>query len=213
LDLSSHILNEDLRCLVVADDPFVRKTLGSALRAAIPGATIDVSHTLDNVDVSVDVIVWDVGARHERVLDLLEETRVPLIPVVVLLPTQAGTREAVAWGARGVLARDVDDEGLSAAVRAVRTGVSVIDTQLLGAALRKDQPVVRTSTPGERLTAREVQVLGLVAEGLPNKLIADRLNISEHTVKFHINASMTRLGAQSRTEAVVRAVRKGLLLV
>jgi two-component system, NarL family, nitrate/nitrite response regulator NarL len=89
----------------------------------------------------------------------------------------------------------------------------VMDTQLLGAALRKESPVVRSSAPGEKLTAREIQVLGLVAEGLPNKLIADRLNISEHTVKFHINASMTRLGAQSRTEAVVRAVRKGLLLV
>jgi DNA-binding NarL/FixJ family response regulator len=52
-----------------------------------------------------------------------------------------------------------------------------------------------------------------VAAGLPNKAIADRLRISEHTVKFHINAIMGKLGAQSRTEAVVRATQQGLILL
>ena len=54
-------------------------------------------------------------------------------------------------------------------------------------------------------------VLSLVAEGHPNKIIADRLRISEHTAKFHINTIFAKLGATSRTEAVVRAVRQGLL--
>jgi DNA-binding NarL/FixJ family response regulator len=63
------------------------------------------------------------------------------------------------------------------------------------------------------LTPREIEVLQRVAEGLPNKVIADRLHISEHTVKFHLNSLMGKLGAQSRTEAVVRATRLGLLLL
>jgi DNA-binding NarL/FixJ family response regulator len=65
----------------------------------------------------------------------------------------------------------------------------------------------------EALTPREQEVLQLLAEGLPNKTIADSLHISEHTVKFHVNAILSKLGAQSRTEAVVRATRLGLLLL
>jgi DNA-binding NarL/FixJ family response regulator len=63
----------------------------------------------------------------------------------------------------------------------------------------------------EPLTAREQEVLPLLAEGLSNKAIAAQLQISEHTAKFHVNAVLTKLGAQNRVEAVVRAARIGLL--
>jgi DNA-binding NarL/FixJ family response regulator len=65
----------------------------------------------------------------------------------------------------------------------------------------------------EALTPRELEVLQLLAEGLPNKAIARQLNISDHTVKFHVNAIMSKLNAQSRTEAVVQATRLGLILL
>ena len=67
--------------------------------------------------------------------------------------------------------------------------------------------------PAEDLTPRELDVLRLVAEGLPNKEIAHRLDISEHTVKFHVNALLRKLGAHSRTEAVTAATRSGLILL
>ena len=63
----------------------------------------------------------------------------------------------------------------------------------------------------EPLTAREVQVLELLAEGLPNKVIAARLGISDQTVKFHVAAIISKLGASNRTEAVRHAVRRGLI--
>ena len=63
------------------------------------------------------------------------------------------------------------------------------------------------------MTARELAVLRLVAEGLPNKTIAAKLGISEHTVKFHVNAILGKLGVASRTEAVVRATRLGLIFL
>jgi two-component system, NarL family, nitrate/nitrite response regulator NarL len=63
------------------------------------------------------------------------------------------------------------------------------------------------------LTPREIEVLQLVAEGFPNKQIALQLGISEHTVKFHIDAILGKLGAHSRTEAVTRAARLGLLVL
>lgn len=63
----------------------------------------------------------------------------------------------------------------------------------------------------ENLTARELEVLALLAQGLPNKKIATHLTISERTVKFHVNAIMGKLGAANRTEAVVLAAQKGLI--
>lgn len=63
----------------------------------------------------------------------------------------------------------------------------------------------------EPLTAREVQVLELLAEGLPNRAIAERLGISDQTVKFHVASVMAKLGAANRTDAVRRAVREGLV--
>ena len=85
--------------------------------------------------------------------------------------------------------------------------VVALATALLPTRVLEQMPLV------DPLTRRELDVLRLVAEGLPNKAIADRLHISEHTVKFHLNALMGKLGAQSRTEAVVRATRLGLLLL
>ena len=73
-------------------------------------------------------------------------------------------------------------------------------------------PAIREqSAPQAEVTPRELQVLGLMAEGMPNKTIAARLGISEHTVKFHVNALLNKLGAHSRTEAVTRATRMGLI--
>jgi DNA-binding NarL/FixJ family response regulator len=66
-------------------------------------------------------------------------------------------------------------------------------------------------TYSEALTAREIQVLELLAEGLPNKAIAARLHISDQTVKFHVSSISGKLGAANRTDAVRRAVRRGLI--
>jgi two-component system, NarL family, response regulator YdfI len=82
-------------------------------------------------------------------------------------------------------------------------------------ALRRTSPQDTTyeddEGPQEPLTAREVQVLELLAEGLPNKAIAARLQISDQTVKFHVASISGKLGAANRTDAVRRAVRRGLI--
>jgi DNA-binding NarL/FixJ family response regulator len=73
------------------------------------------------------------------------------------------------------------------------------------------QSSIRNPQYSEALTAREIQVLELLAEGLPNKAIAARLGISDQTVKFHVAAISGKLGASNRTDAVRRAVRRGLV--
>ncbi|MBE7453258.1 MAG: response regulator transcription factor [Kofleriaceae bacterium] len=123
---------------------------------------------------------------------------------------------ALAAGARGVVLRDDVGPELVAALAAVKHGLTVIDTALspgLLAAPRADaRPVEhRPRSGGGELTERERQVVALLAEGLSNKLIADRLGISDHTAKFHVNGVMAKLGAGTRTEAVVEAVRRGLV--
>ena len=109
--------------------------------------------------------------------------------------------------------RDQVGPGIHAALAAVRSGLTVMDTSL-ATSLVPNQPVPSTGTPGKgkgELTEREKQVVQLLSEGLSNKLIADRLGISDHTAKFHVNGVMMKLGASTRTEAVVEAMRRGLV--
>lgn len=115
----------------------------------------------------------------------------------------------------GALPRDAGTEEIIAAIIAASNGLTTLDRSLAQEALsglerRRAEPVSEQSEP---LTAREREVLQLLAQGIPNKQIAQRLSISEHTVKFHVSAIMTKLGAASRTEAVTTAARRGLLLL
>jgi DNA-binding NarL/FixJ family response regulator len=112
-------------------------------------------------------------------------------------------------GALAVLPRGVDGPALEAALRAVVEGLAVSDPSL------EPPPLEATGTdlPGENLTERELEVLRLVAQGLTNKAAASRLGIRESTVKDHVNSLLDKLGAQSRTEAVTVALRRGLIAI
>lgn len=117
----------------------------------------------------------------------------------------------------GALPRDASPEEIIAAVTAVAGGLTALDRRMAAATLAAvERPRAAssiTSVSEEPLTAREREVLQLLAQGIPNKQIAQRLHISEHTVKFHVSAIMTKLNAASRTEAVTTAARRGLLLL
>ncbi len=93
---------------------------------------------------------------------------------------------------------------LAAAIAAAASGFSVMPTG-------SDHDVEEDEAPIEGLTAREREVLELVSQGLPNKTTAARLGISDHTVKFHLSSIFSKLGVSTRTEAVRRAVRAGLI--
>src|SRR5205814_4411752 len=102
---------------------------------------------------------------------------------------------------------------LQAAVAAAAQGMTVLPLAL-SRRLLNPRPALHTledGPPNEPLTAREHEVLELISQGLSNKLIARRLQISEHTVKFHISSISSKLGASSRTDAVSRGLRRGLI--
>jgi DNA-binding NarL/FixJ family response regulator len=129
-------------------------------------------------------------------------------PVLALASDPARAREALASGARGVVSRRTTDARLSRALDSILEGLIVIDEELAEDALR---PPARPLGSHETLTPRELEVLELLASGLSNKEIAERLGVSFHTVKFHVNAILGKLGAASRAEAVALAAKAGLL--
>jgi DNA-binding NarL/FixJ family response regulator len=156
-----------------------------------------------------DAVVWDLGWDPSATLESIVELREVGTPVVVLLPNESLAREAWASGVRGLLLRDTDGPILAMALRAAAKGLTVLAPEL--AAVARPSTGGGTAPPVEALTPREQDVLHLLAQGLPNKAIAQRLGVTEHTVKFHLNAILGKLGAQSRTEAVVLAARMGLI--
>jgi DNA-binding NarL/FixJ family response regulator len=112
-----------------------------------------------------------------------------------------------AWG---ILSTDASEDELIAAIYAIDQGLIVAPQRILEP-LWADPPITQSDKLIEQLTPRESEVLGLLAQGLPNKQIALELEISEHTVKFHISSIYTKLNATNRTEAVRLGLRLGLI--
>lgn len=210
-----------VRVAVVSEDPLARAGLGALVAepdgvevVAQGGALTDV---LQRGDVAVDVLLVDgevsagsgaPGAGGEAAVGA------SIVPVVAMVRDTGEARSALSHGARGVVRREASARVLRAAVRAVSDGLVAIDPALGEPwAHEPERAPSVASARADALTPREAEVLQLLAEGLANKEIAARLGISDHTVKFHVNALMAKLGVQSRTEAVVRAARMGWLLL
>ncbi len=166
-------------------------------------------------DVAPDVIVAELDGRDDDALAGVRNAAVDGIPVVLLVPGSA-----VEWadmlrrGVRAILPTNATGSQIAAATEAAAAGLVVLHPAEVETLLHTPQPA--TEAPAalpEVLTAREIGVLRLLAEGLANKEIASRLELSEHTVKFHVASIMGKLGAASRTEAVMLGIRHGIVLI
>ncbi|MCZ6530361.1 MAG: response regulator transcription factor [Chloroflexi bacterium] len=207
-----------MRVIVVGDDPLARAGLANQL-VEVTGLDIVAQIAADDSVSSAyrayapDAVLWDLGWSlessdwRERMSDLVEAGAL----VVTLLPDNSLTIEAWSAGARGLLSRESGPARVRAALNAVNQGLVAVDPALGGALLPTHSATDAFKV--EELTKREHEVLKLLAEGLSNRSIAVQLEISEHTVKYHVNSILRKLGAQSRTEAVVRATRSGLILL
>lgn len=186
-----------LRVVIVSSAPLVRAGLMTILGAF---DDLDVSEAepsrLRSLDA--DVVLCDGSAPDVEV------------PALVLVRDAAGAADALQAGARGVLARTAAPRRMHAALHAVAEAEIVIDDTFADVLLRQPRAEVQMIEP---LTAREREVLKLLASGLTNKEIAQRLGVTDHTVKFHVNGILGKLGAATRTEAVVEAARRGIIAV
>ena len=207
-----------LRVLIIAEDPLARAGLAMLLHDR-PGLQVVgqlgwQEEGTQQLDVfAPDVVLLDSGwdGTHEWPQALAELAESGL-PVLALLPDEEQAAQVRASGARGLLLRDAAAEQIVAALVALQQGLIVLDALLAESAPPLAEREI-IEPLADNLTPREMQVLQLLAEGLANKTIALQLGISEHTVKYHVNSILTKLDAQSRTEAVVRATRLGLIVL
>lgn len=175
-------LVQRLRVAVHTDDALRRNALCKII--------VEAGHIVVDLTDEADIVLAD-GSRPP------EETR-SIVGLGVVGPGVVDDR------LRGTLPRDADARQIDAAIRAVAAGLVV------RAAPSRDNGfgATRESDGHALLTPRELEVLAALAEGLTNKAIARRLDISLHTVKFHVESLFRKLGARTRTEAVAKAAER-----
>jgi DNA-binding NarL/FixJ family response regulator len=158
-------------------------------------------------ETSADLAVVDVQLPVEStivrdwLLELLNEVAIVLLSSE---PDPAIFQRILQSGVGGMLQAEASPEKIVQAIRSVASGLMVFDSVFVPQRTDDDLPT-------ELLTPRENEVLRWLSDGLGNKEIAARLNISEHTIKFHIRSILGKLGASTRTEAVSRGLRSGLI--
>jgi DNA-binding NarL/FixJ family response regulator len=180
-----------IRVEVEAPDPTVRAGL-EALMASSPGLVLTTA--------DADVLL---AAAPLQGLDAG--------PPIVLLSEPAWNTEALRLGVRAMLSPDAPSAEIVAAIHAAASGLAAVDPRELEAWLNSatGPPVAETGP----LTPREMEVLGMMAEGAANKTIAWKLGISDHTAKFHVASILSKLNAGTRAEAVALGIKRGLILL
>ncbi len=211
-----------IRVYIVAASPLARAGLEDLLAAReveVVGSSASVETLADLLaDAAPDAVLIDAsGEAFESVLEPAVSSGLASDTGVVILGdglSAALSTEALRAGIRAVLPGDISPEQLVAALQAVSSGLVVLHPSQAGEGLPAgSDPARRLDELAEPLTRRELEVLQMLAAGLSNKEIAARLNISEHTVKFHVASILGKLGASTRTEAVALGIRRGLVLL
>jgi two-component system, NarL family, response regulator YdfI len=199
-----------IRVSVVASSEIVRAGLVALLRGS-PSISVVGSHSsLAGIGEEEDgsVILFDVDANAEEGA-----------PGVSIILTDAADPSWLAGtlrsGTKAILPRNASGPEIMAAIEGVAAGLVVLHPESVQSVLPMSASSERAlpPTPQHALTPREIEVLGMLAEGQGNKAIAWKLNISEHTVKFHVSSVFSKLNVSSRTEAVTIGIRLGLIML
>ncbi|QHC17148.1 response regulator [Streptomyces sp. GF20] len=206
-----------IRLLLADDHPIVRAGLRAVLETEpdfeIAGEAASAEEAVALAGrLAVDVVLMDLqfgpSARmngSEATAAITARPGAPRVLVVTTYDSDADTLPAIEAGATGYLLKDAPPEELAEAVRTAAAGRTTLAPAVADRLLR------RMRTPGTALSRRETEVLGLVAEGMSNLRISERLHLSQATVKSHLVHIYAKLGVDSRTAAVAAALERGLI--
>jgi DNA-binding NarL/FixJ family response regulator len=211
-----------IRVLVAAASTVQRTNLEAAVSAEasfkLVGSVSTAAGLLTPVrQLQPDLVLVDLPGDNPQfptVAGTLAQSGVGIV-VLVNEPDPDWSARVLQAGIQALLPRDSSAVEIQSAIRLTRAGMALLDSELIHELLGRKRA---SSSDGslelvEELTAREIEVLDMMSEGLANKEIAARLSISDHTVKFHISSILAKLGASSRTEAVTMGIRRGLVLI
>ena len=210
-------MEDGIRILVADDHPMLREGLVAVLstqpdfdvvgEAADGSEVVRLAQTLrpDVILLDLEMPKTDGVAALQRLRDAGSEARTI---VFTAYDTDERILRSLRAGARGYLLKGASRAEIFDAIRTVHSGGSLLQP---GVTTRLLEHMSRERAQPEPLTPRELEVLGLISQGLHNSEIAERLFVTERTVKFHVSSILAKLGADNRTEAVVLAARKGLI--
>lgn len=175
----------------------------------------DAAHDIDRAHPDVIVVAFDddMEAAINELGGLFASARIPVVAMIANKTESAWAAELVPAGVRAVLPLDVGSEEMHAAIAAAARNLVSVHADFIPALFSRAASVRGVDGKPTHLTARERDVLQMMADGLANKTIAQRIGISTHTVKFHVGSIMSKLNATSRTEAVTLGIRRGLILL
>src|SRR5215831_9013732 len=210
-----------MRVLIGASSEVVRAGLESLLATAptfqVVGSFPIATALAQFENLQPDVMLLDLESPvDETTLQALESAGMVRNSAVVILidDPEFSVTNALHSGIRAVIPRMATAEEIVAAIQTSVVGLVVLHPDALHSVLSPISGYRPEFHPSDQiLSPREVEVLRMIAEGLGNKEIASKLGISDHTVKFHISAIFVKLGASSRTEAVIIGIRAGMIMV
>jgi len=206
---------------IFSADPAMCRSLEQLLREdsalSIAGVVDDPAAISLLIDQNhVNVVLADAPAR-EQLADWRTRHNQTAFVIFVDGADEEASLEALYAGARAILPRKAKPDDIVTAIKAVTNGLAVLPGDLFSTLLSKASLVGELLDDNDvdraRLTARELEVLAAMADGVSNKAIARRLGISFHTAKFHVAAILAKLNADSRTEAVAKAAQLGLVML
>jgi DNA-binding NarL/FixJ family response regulator len=209
-----------IRVFIADDQLLIRQGIRTLLEMdaeiVIAGEAEDGAETIDRVPASeVDVLLLDVRMPKKSGVDVLRElSAIDALPPTLVLTTFDDTAvvlDAIRSGARGFLLKDISYQQLMNAIRAIAAGGTVFQPAITQRLLRATSPIADDAMPIEALTARELEVVRLMAGGYSNKEIAHALGTAEGTIKNQVSSILAKFGVRDRTRAVLKALEAGLL--
>jgi DNA-binding NarL/FixJ family response regulator len=214
---------DEITLLIADDHPMVRAGLKSMLsdsRISVVGEANSGREALEMITkMKPKVALMDIRMPDMDGIQALEAIKAAKLDTrVIMVTTYRSTAyllRSLSAGAAGFVLKDISREELLAAVYSVSQGTSLVDSQFLQDVLRSLESVEKTDEAPEELveslTAREMDILRLMVEGLTNQAIGDVLGLSAGTVKGYAQTVMHKLGTNDRTQAAVKAIRMGLV--